>query len=138
MNHVVKVTVCIALFAVTALSAYAAWYAYHRHEVIAQLEKCDYAVTHPEASPKIRAPDGSLVPVMTPCLMQPVPPSIGELVRGRITFTKVPEGTKVNPYSFIDVLLGRYTLSPNLGAPCNQSATTTDCSTLPLFAPPTP
>jgi hypothetical protein len=117
---------------------YATWYTYHRHEVIAQLDKCDYQLAHPEASPKMRAPDGTFVPVMTPCLMQPVPPSIGDLVRGRVSFTRVPESTKVNPYSFADVLLGRYTLGPNFGAPCNQSATTTDCSTLPLLAPPAP
>lgn len=117
---------------------YAAWYTYHRQEVIAQLDKCDYTLAHPEASPKMRAPDGTFVSIMTPCLMQPVPPSIGDLVRGRMTFTRVPESTKVNPYSFLDVLLGRYTLGPNIGAPCNQSATTTDCSTLPLLAPPAP
>jgi hypothetical protein len=131
-----KYTIIILAALVVALGAYVAWYAYHRHEVIVQLDKCDYALTHPEASPKMRAPDGTFVSVMTPCLMQPVPPSIGDLVRGRMTFARVPESTKVNPYSFIDVLLGRYTLGPNLGAPCNQSATTTDCSTLPLLAPP--
>lgn len=128
----------VALLIVAVLSAYVAWYTYHRYEVIAQLEKCDYVLTHPEASPKMRAPDGTFVPIMTPCLMQPVPPSIRDLVRGHITFTRVPEGTKVNPYSFVDVLLGRYTLGPNLGAPCNQSATTTDCSVLTLLAPPVP
>jgi hypothetical protein len=68
--------------------------------------------------------------------MQPVPPSIGDLVRGRITFARVPEGMKVSPYSFVDVFLGRYTLNLNLGAPCNQSATTTDCSTLPTLPAP--
>lgn len=124
---------------VVALGAYAAWYTYHRHEVIVQLDKCDYALTHPEASPKMRAPDGTFVPVMTPCLMQPVPPSIGDLVRGHVTITGIPESMKVAPYSFWDVLLGRYALNLNLGAPCNQSATTTDCSTLsslPQSAPP--
>jgi len=127
------------LLALVAAGAYAAWYTYHRHEVIVQLDKCDYALAHPEASPKVRAPDGTFVTVITPCLMQPVPPSIGNLVQGRITFTRVPESTKVNPYSFLDVLLGRYTLEPNLGAPCDQSATTTDCSklvSLPQTSPP--
>lgn len=133
-----KYTLIIFVALVVALGAYAAWYTYHRHEVIVQLDKCDYALAHPEASPKMRAPDGTFVPVMTPCLMQPVPPSIGDLVRGHITFTRVPESTKVNPYSFVDVLLGRYTLGPNLGAPCNQSATTTDCSTLPAPSQPEP
>lgn len=128
----------ILLFALVVVGAYSAWYTYHRHEVIAQLEKCDYVLTHPEASPKMRAPDGTFVSVMTPCLMQPVPPSMGDLVRGRITFARIPEGTKVNPYSFVDVLLGRYTLGPNLGAPCNQSATTTDCSTFPAPSQPEP
>ena len=123
---------------VVALGAYAMWYTYHRYEVIAQLDKCDYTLAHPEASPKMRAPDGTFVPVMTPCLIQPVPPSIADLVRGRITFTRVSESTKVNPYSFLDILLGRYTLGPNLGAPCNQSATTTDCSALPVLVPPVP
>lgn len=137
MNHKTKVAASIVLLVVAAFGAYAAWYTYHRHEVIMQLDTCDYALAHPEASPKMRAPDGTFVPVMTPCLMQPVPPSIGDLVRGRITFTRVPESTKVNPYSFLDVLLGRYTLGPNFSAPCNQSATTTDCSTLPVLAPPT-
>lgn len=120
----------VVIIAVAAI-AYPAWYSYNRQAVIAQIAKCEYQLVHPEASPKMRAPDGTLVPVMTPCLMQPVPPGIVDLVRGRITFTRVPESTKVNPYSFVDVLLGRYTLGPNLGAPCNQSATTTDCSTLP-------
>lgn len=114
---------------VVTLSAYVAWYTYHRHEVLIQIDKCDYVLAHPEAS---RGPDG----VMTPCLMQPLPPSIVDLVRGRIIFTRVPEGTKVNPYSFVDVLLERYTLGFNRGAPCNQSATTTDCSSLVLPAIP--
>jgi hypothetical protein len=120
------------------LGAYAAWYTYHRHEVIAQIDKCDYQLAHPEESPKMRAPDGTFVPVMTPCLMQPVPPSFFDLVRGRIAFTRISEGTKVNPYSFLDVLLGRYTLGPNLGVPCNQSATTTDCARLLAAPPPIP
>ena len=132
-----RIVLIVVVMALVAAGAYAAWYTYHRHEVIVQLDKCDYALAHPEASPKMRAPDGTFVPVMTPCLMQPVPPSIGNLVRGRITFTRVPESTKVNPYSFLDVLLERYTLGPNIGAPCNQSATTTDCSML-VSLPQTP
>lgn len=132
-----RIVLIVVVMALVAAGAYAAWYTYHRHEVIVQLDKCDYALAHPEASPKMRAPDGTFVPVMTPCLMQPVPPSIGNLVRGRITFTRVPESTKVNPYSFLDVLLGRYMLGPNIGAPCNQSATTTDCSKL-VSLPQTP
>ncbi|GEM_PF-2205286 len=132
-----KYLLIILVILVVALGAYAAWYTYHRHEVIVQLDKCDYALTHPEASPKMRAPDGTFVSVMTPCLMQPVPPSIADLLRRRVSFTRVPESTKVNPYSFVDVLLGRYTLGPNLGAPCNQSATTTDCSKL-VSLPQTP
>lgn len=134
-----KYTIIILVALVVALGAYAAWYTYHRQEVIVQLDKCDYALAHPEASPKMRAPDGTFVSVMTPCLMQPVPPSIGDLMRGRVTFTRVSESTKVNPYSFLDMFLGRYTLGPNLGAPCNQSATTTDCSklvSLPQTSPP--
>jgi len=141
-----KYPLIILIALVVTLGAYAAWYTYHRQEVIVQLDKCDYALTHPEASPKMRAPDGTFVSVVTPCLMQPVPPGIADLVRGRIIFTRVPESTKVNPYSFLDILLGRYTLGPNIGTPCNQSATTTDCSTLPSpaqsapqpYVPPSP
>ena len=132
-----RIVLIVVVMALVAAGAYAAWYTYHRHEVIVQLDKCDYALANPEASPKMRAPDGTFVPVMTPCLMQPVPPSIVDLVHGRITFTRVPESTKVNPYSFLDVLLGRYTLGPNIGGPCNQSATTTDCSKL-VSLPQTP
>lgn len=125
------------LLALVAVGAYASWYSYNRHQVIAQLDKCEYQSAHPEASPKMRAPDGTFVPVMTPCLMQPVPPSIGDLVRGHVIITGIPETMKVAPYSFWDVLLGRYTLNFYLGVPCNQSATTTDCSKL-VSLPQTP
>lgn len=132
MTKVVAGVVAVAIL----LGAYAMWYTHHRNEIIADRDRCDGALTRPEASPSMRAPDGTLVPVMAPCLMQPVPPSITDLVRGRIVLTRIPEGMKVNPYSFSDVLLGRYMLTPNIGAPCNQSATTTDCSRLPAVVLP--
>ncbi len=135
-----QIGIPVAMFAVVvflSLAGYAAWYTYHRDTIIAQTAKCDQQLAHPEDSPKMRAPDGSMVPVMTPCRIDVTPPSLFDLIRGRVAFTDVPERMQVNPYSFLDVLLGRYTLGPNIGAPCNQSATTTDCSKL-VSLPQTP
>lgn len=145
MNRVYKIS--IAVFGTVLLSGgvYAAWYSYHRHVIIAASEQCQYQLAHPETAPKMRAPDGSIVPVMTPCLIEPVPPPLGAVLRGNTTPTDVPERMRVNPYTFWDVLLGRYSVSPDIGAPCDQSATTTDCSTLPTprqeqqpYVPPNP
>jgi hypothetical protein len=57
-----------------------------------------------------------------------VPPPLWDIIRGRMTFEGIPERMQVNPYSLADMILGRYTLGP-ANMPCNQSATTTDCST---------
>jgi hypothetical protein len=118
------------LIVVLALATYAVWYSYHRQAIIAQIAQCEYQLAHPEASPKMRAPDGTMVPVMTPCPMLAVPPPLFDLARGHITFSNVPPHTKVNRYSLTDVLLGHYTLGPGISLPCDQSATTTDCTTL--------
>ncbi len=58
-----------------------------------------------------------------------VPPSLWNLLRGRMVFGNVPERMKVNEYSFTDIVLGRYTFGP-VNIACDQSATTTDCSTI--------
>ena len=83
------------------------------------------------------APDGTLAPVysINTCAAVVVPPSLWDLLRGHIVFENVPERMKINPYSFTDVLLGRYTFGPALSG-CDQSATTTDCSTLPAPSQP--
>lgn len=129
-----QIGIPVAVFVVAvvvALAGYAAWYTYHRDEIIAQTAKCNQQLTHPEDAPKMRAPDGSMVSVMTPCLLMPVPPTLGELVRGHTAPSNVPERMQVNPYTFWDALLGHYSASPNIGTPCDQSATTTDCSSIP-------
>ena len=136
-----QIGIPIAVFAaavVVVLAGYAAWYTYHRDAIIAQTAKCNYQLAHPEDAPKMRAPDGTMVPVMTPCILTPVPPTLGELLGGHTTPSDVPEHMQVNPYTFWDVLLGNYSVSPNIGAPCDQSATTTDCSTLPAPSQPEP
>jgi len=128
-----KVRVGIPLaIVIVMISGYATWYTWHRHVVVAQAAECDYQLAHPETAPKMRAPDGSMVPVMTPCLIGVTPPSLLELIRGRIVFADVPERMQVNPYTFWDVLLGRYSVSLNSGVLCGQSATTTNCSALSL------
>jgi hypothetical protein len=134
------------MFAALVFSVYAVWYTYHRQAIITERMECQNALAHPENAPKMRAPDGTMVPVMTPCLLAPVPPSLGELIHGRAVPSDVPMNMKVNPYTLWDVLLGRYSASPDIGEPCNQSATTTDCSTLPApaqsepkpYVPPSP
>ena len=120
----------VLLVLVLAFGAYAVWYAHHRQAIIAERTQCQNALAHPEDAPKMRAPDGTMVPVMTPCIVAPLPPSLVELIHDRPMPSGVPTNMKVNPYTVWDVLLGEYSASPDIGAPCNQSATTTDCSTL--------
>ena len=118
----------ITLFVV--IGAYAVWYTWHRHSIIAQTARCEEQLAHPETAPKMRAPDGTMVPVMTPCLLVPIPPSLGNLLRERTAPDGVPGNMTLQLYTFWDVPLGRYSASPNIGAPCDQSATTTDCASL--------
>jgi len=123
-----------------ALGAYAAWYSYDRQARIAQVEQCGYDLEHPQPPTLITAPDGSLAPLYSieTCTTIIVPPTLWNIVRKRIAFEGIPEHMKVNPYSFTDVLLGRYTLGPERVLPCDQPATTTDCSTLPAPSQPEP
>ncbi|MBI4088379.1 hypothetical protein HY418_03315 [Candidatus Kaiserbacteria bacterium] len=123
----------LVLMAGIGLSAYAAWYSYNRQAKIAQVEQCNYGFEHPKPPTMMTAPDGTLAPVYSiePCVTVIVPPPLWDLVRGRIAFENIPERMKVNPYSLTGVLLGRYTLGPDIALPCDQSATTTDCSALP-------
>jgi hypothetical protein len=130
MGIACRILASIAIAIVIALAAYVAWYSYNRKAVIARSESCQYQTAHPETAPKMRAPDGTMVPVMTPCLIEVVPPPFLDLVRGRMTFTGVPNRMKIYPYSLIDVLLERYTLGPDILLPCDQTATTTDCTKL--------
>ncbi len=120
------------LAALTAFGVYAAWYSYARQAKIAEVEQCNDNLEHPKPPVMMTAPDGSLAPVyaIETCAAVVVPPPLSDLVRGRVSFEGIPERMKVNPYSFLDVLLGRYTLGSADIPPCDQSATTTDCGSL--------
>lgn len=137
-KKILVATGSVLLLALIVAGVYAAWYTYHRNEIIAQTTGCNRQLTHPEDAPKMRAPDGTMVPVMMPCLLAPVPPTLGELVRGHTAPSDVPARMQLNPYTFWDALLGHYSASPNIAVPCDQSATTTDCSTLPAPSQPEP
>ncbi len=121
------------LFVLASASAYAAWYSLERQAKTARIEQCNYELEHPKPPVMMAAPDGSLAPVydINTCFAVVVPPSLWDMVRGNIVFEGIPERMKVNQYSLTDVLLGRYTLGPDITSPCDQSATTTDCSKLP-------
>lgn len=130
-----------ALVILAGLGTYAAWYSYQRQEKIAQAAECAYQIDHPAPPKMVRAPDGSLARLesINVCLAIVVPPSLFDLVRGRIAFTGIPERMKVNRYSLMDVLSGNYTLGPDFGMPCDPSATTTGCGvSLPPPSRPTP
>ncbi len=113
-------------------ATYAAWYSYDRQVKIAQIEKCASKMEHPDPPTTYVGPDGNIVSVMIsePCLIIPIPPSLWNLLRGRLVFEGVHDGLEVNPYSLKDILLGNYTLGPGIDLPCDQSATTTPCATL--------
>lgn len=124
-----------ALVILVGIGAYAAWYSYQRQEKIAQAAECAYQLDHPAPPKMARAPDGSLARLesMNICLAVVVPPPVWDLIRGHIAFTGIPERMKVNRYSLMDILSGHYTLGPDLGMPCDPSATTTGCGvSLPL------
>ena len=137
----------VILTALVSLGAWAGWYSYDRYAKIAWVEQCNNDIEHPKPLTMMTAPDGSLAPVYSieTCMTIVIPPPLWDIVRGRITFEGIPERMMVNPYSFADTLLGRYTLGPDITLPCDQSATTTDCSTLPTpqsepqpYVPPNP
>jgi hypothetical protein len=122
---------------VVAAIAYAAWYSYDRHEKLVQSQQCNDMLLNPPKPTMVAGPDGNPAPVysLNGCATVVVPPSLWSVLRGRMEFENVPRRMKVNPYSFADILLGRYTFGPtDIG--CDQSATTTDCSTIVLQNPP--
>jgi hypothetical protein len=119
--------ISIAILA-AAVAAYAAWYSYERHAKLAQAEECGSMLANPPEPAMVAGPGGEPAPLYTlnGCAAVVVPPPLWDLLRGKMAFENVPERMKVNPYSFADVLLGRYTFGPaDVG--CDQSATTTDC-----------
>jgi hypothetical protein len=122
------------------IGAYAAWYSYERQTKIAQVAQCDYDLVHPKSPTMMTAPDGTLVPVysLEACVTIVVPPKLSDIIRGRIEFENIPERMKVNSYTLADVLLGRYTLGSDDSVLCDQSATTTNCATLPVPVQPEP
>lgn len=122
-----------------AVAAYAAWYSHERREKLAQVQQCDEQMAHPIKPQMVTGPDGNPAPLysVNGCATVVVPPSLWDIVRGHIVFENVPTRMKVNPYSLGDILLGRYTFGPSdIG--CDQSATTTDCSTIVTHVPATP
>lgn len=126
-----KYTYILIPVAIIILGAgtYAAWYSYSRHEKLVEAEKCNDLFANPPKPTMVTGPDGTPAPLysLNGCATVVIPPSLLDILRGRIVFENVPERMKVNPYSFTDVLLGRYTFGPT-DVGCDQSATTTDCS----------
>jgi hypothetical protein len=129
-NIIIIASSGIAILFVCA--TYAAWYSYNRQMVIAQIEKCNYDQEHPKPPTMIPGPDGKIVPVMIAeiCPFAVVPPSLLNLLRGRIVFEGVQKGMEVKPYRLTDIFLARYMLGPDSHMGCDQSATTSDCSAL--------
>jgi len=116
----------IATLAVVAVT-YAAWYSYDRHEKLVQAEKCNDMLANQPKPTMVTGPDGNPAPLysLNGCATVVVPPSLWNVLRSQMLFENVPDRMKVNPYSFTDILLGRYTFGPSdIG--CDQSATTTD------------
>ncbi len=130
-NTIIVPAIC-ALMIFIVSGVYALWYSHNRQLKIAQVEKCNYEMEHPKPLTMMTAPDGNLAPVYTLeiCPVAVVPPSLQNLLRGRIVFEGVPNRMEVNAYSLKDILLGNYTLGPEAVLPCDQSATTTPCATL--------
>jgi hypothetical protein len=129
-----KIILIILAIIILVPVIWATWYTYNRQTKIAQAKQCQYEIEHPKPPTIMMAPDGTpaiLNSIVNPCMNFIVLPSLSDIITGHIVFEGIPERMKVNPYSFTDVLLGRYTVGPNVSLPCNQSATTTDCSKLP-------
>jgi hypothetical protein len=130
-----KIIISTVFGILVAIGAYAAWYSYARQSKISQVKQCNYDLEHPKPPVMMMAPDGNLAPVYSieTCTTVVVPPPLSDIVRGRIVFKGIPEREKVNQYTLLDVLLGNYTLGLDTSPTCDQSATTTDCSTLLLM-----
>lgn len=132
-EHMTKKIILISIIILATVAvAYAALYSYDRHEKLIEAEKCNDMLSNPPKPTMVTGPDGNPAPLysLNTCVIMVVPPSLWDLLRGRIIFENVPHRMRVNPYSFKDILLGHYTFSPaDMG--CDQSGTTTDCSTLP-------
>lgn len=127
-----KIILIVIIILSTAAVAYAALYSYHRSEKLIETEKCNDMLSNPPKPTMVAGPDGNPAPLysLNTCIIMVVPPSLWDLLRGSIKFENVPHRMRVNPYSFTDILLGHYTFGP-ADTGCDQSATTTDCSTLP-------
>jgi len=128
----------IVLVPILTVITWATWYTYNRQTKIAQTEQCKYELEHPKPPEMMTGPGGKLMliaSVDSPCMRFNVIPSLMDIISGHIVFEDIPKQMKVNPYTFTDMLLGRYTIGINLPRPCDQSATTTDCLKLP---PPQP
>lgn len=125
-----RIAAAAAILGALALLGYAAWYSFNRRAIAEEAAACREKLAHPT---QMRAPDGSLATVYTLdiCASVVVPPPLFDLIRGRMTFSGVPDRMKVNTYTLRDILRGRYTLGPADLPACDQSATTTDCSKLP-------
>jgi hypothetical protein len=130
MTRTFQISIGAILVCAAVLGGYAAWYGVHRSGILAENAACANSLSHPEDAQKIRAPDGAIVPLMKLCLIEPVPPTLFELVRGHTAPSGVPDRMRVNSYTLLDALLGRYSVSPAPGSPCDQSATTTGCGAL--------
>ena len=119
----------LLLTVVLVITSYAAWYTYNRQVQIAASKKCADEALRPTTPTIVPGPDG--VPVEMSegiCIGIPVPPSLWELLHGKIIVTGLPHQMILRPYSLTDILFGHYTFGPDLNTPCIQSGTTTDCS----------
>jgi hypothetical protein len=128
MKKYIYILIPLTIILLTILT-YAVRYTCDRAYKIAEAQKCGDMLTNPPRPEMMPSPDGTLAPVYSINTYSAVvvPPSLWNMLRGRIVFENVPKRMKVNPYSFTDVLLGRYTFGPTDVA-CDQSATTTLCS----------
>jgi hypothetical protein len=127
-----KIAIVFLAVVVLALGAYATWYSLERNDRIAQNIECEKKLLEPGGSIRAIGLPGKIAVVDDLCVRQVVPPSLWNLIRGKMVFENVPNHMKVNEgYSFKDVLLGRYSYGLDINLPCNPTATTTDCSSLP-------
>ena len=128
----VGLIVC-ALTLIIALGVYATWYSYNRDSKMAESRKCADEALHPPAPVWAPGPDGEPAEIegVGICIGVIVPPSLWDLIQGNIALEGVPARMKVNAYTTLDVLLGNYSFGPDTRMGCDQSATTTDCSSFP-------
>ncbi|MHB8860356.1 MAG: hypothetical protein ACYC48_01325 [Minisyncoccota bacterium] len=133
MSTPFRIVIGLVVVLLVVIGAYAAWYTHHRQAITAEITQCHATLEHPAPPTMVRGPGGTLMPVtlVQPCLLQAVPPTLFEILQGDLRYTSIPLHTELKPYTLWDVLTGKNVIGPPSLPACDQSATTTDCASLP-------